>query len=146
MLSSETASLLQYFTLPVELIGFLLAFVEIRFPILARRLSKVIVVSDASTQPINSTVFRRKILNRRIPGRTSILTVLTFIGISIAIVIFNPPDWLIYGPGGVMFAFWAGHAFAARWVPGRAVGTVGLIMAGFGLAAELYQVLVQLYG
>ena len=133
MLSAKLANLLQYFTFPVELVGFSLALIEIRFPHFASRLSHLIVKSaDEPTQPLKSEV----------PLSKALVTIGLFLMIGLIIVLFSLPQWVVYGGGGVLFAFGVGHAIAARWVPNRAVGTVGLIMAGLGLVAELYQLMV----
>ena len=135
MTPTEISDALQYFTLPVELIGFTLALIEIRFPVFASRLSKIIVKTEKRSSGFNPDLSKL----------AAIASVCFFLSFGVAIVLFQIPEWLVYGGCGVVMSFGLGHTIAARWIPNRAIGTIGLIMAALGLLGELYQIWVQVF-
>ena len=53
-------------------------------------------------------------------------------------------ETVVYVSIGVGITATLAYSVAARWVPDRAIGTIGLIMAGLGLISEFYQLLVQI--
>ncbi len=45
----------------------------------------------------------------------------------------------------IFFLVVGGSGFSLRFVAGRAIGTLGIIIAGLGLLGELYQLLTQIF-
>ena len=134
MFSSAIANLLQYFSFPAELIGIFLAYIEIRHPDLANRFSERIVNYARKNAEVS--------LSDAVPVLHVLGIVTVFVFIGIATVIFNPPDWVIYGPLAVLITLTLAMFIAAYWIPKRALGTIGLMIAGIGMLIECYQVVV----
>lgn len=133
MFSAAIANLLQYFSFPAEVIGVLLAYIEIRHPGLSRLLSARITDYGKRNAEVS--------LRDNIPAAGVIATIAVFVLFSVVIVVVDPPDWVIYGPLAVLILVSAALLVAAYWVPRRALGTIGLMIAGLGLLIELYQML-----
>ena len=131
MISTATANLLQYFSLPAELIGVMLAYIEIRHPVIANKLSAYIV----EYEKLNAEVS----ISDNVPVVKAAIIISIFLLIGFLTIILDPPDWIIYGPVAVLVSILIAIFIASRWIPKRALGTIGLMIASFGLLIELYQ-------
>ena len=170
---SETiAAYLQYVTFPLELIGLSLALIEVRFPEVAANLTRQIERLSVPMQELRSgqsgseSLIERSLgalLSRLIKTGFYILTAIYSINLIYQLFSREPePGWL----AGMLFSYviWAitmtvslvllglaifflvvgGSEFARRFVAGRAIGTLGILIAGLGLLGELYQLLTQI--
>lgn len=170
--SEVLAARLQYVTFPLELIGLALALIEVRFPEAAKFLTRQIERLSAPMQSLrsdrsdsDSTMERSlgALLSRMIKAGFYVLTAL-YGGTLVYRLLTTEPEagWLIemlfgYVVSGVtltvalvvigvtiFFLVVGGSDFARRFVAGRAIGTLGILIAGLGLLGELYQLLTQL--
>lgn len=170
--SETVAARLQYVTFPLELTGLLLALVEVRFPALAQKLTRQIErlslpmrALESGPDRVESMMERslNALLSRVLRTAFYALT-LIFVGRLLYQLIDRGPalDWLAgalvsYLVSAVVmtivvviftlmtfFIVIGGSDFARRFVAGRAIGTLGIMIAGLGLLGELYQLLVQL--
>ena len=149
--SNEIASTLQYFTFPLEVIGLTLAAIEVRFPKLAARMHQYLVQDQQEFQKQFDYGFLKTLKTSYLVQITLILyllAVLTFayfednliggLGFAVAPLILIP--FLSFGSTLMLRAY----GFLTNWVPERSVGTLGLIVAGFGILGEAYQFTTQL--
>ena len=149
--SNEIASTLQYFTFPLEVIGLTLAAIEVRFPKLAARMHQYLVQDQQEIQKQFDYGFLKTLKTSYLVQITLILyllAVLTFayfednliggLGFAVAPLILIP--FLSFGSTLMLRAY----IFLTNWVPERSVGTLGLIVAGFGILGEAYQFTTQL--
>lgn len=166
------AARLQYVTFPLELIGLTLALIEVRFPKAAAYLTRQIERLSVPMQELRSgesgseSVMERSLgalLSRILKAGFYILTAIY--GVKLVYRLFSrgpAPDWLVgmfisYLISAIVmtvalvvlgltmfFLVVGGSDFARRFVAGRAIGTLGILIAGLGLFGELYQFLTQL--
>lgn len=170
--NETVAAGLQYVTFPLELIGLTLALIEVRFPRLAAYLTQQIEQLSApmrdlrSDQSSSESMMERSLgllLSRLLRTGYYILTAI-YIAKLIYYLLDRGPEsnWLIgllisYIIAGVImtiallvlgltmyFLVVGGSEFARRFVAGRAIGTLGILIAGVGLLGELYQLLTQI--
>ncbi len=166
------AAYLQYVTFPLELIGLSLALIEVRFPKVAAYLTRQIERLSVPMQELRSgqsggeSLIERSLgvlLSRLIKTGFYILTAIYGVKLIYQLLSSEPAlDWLT----GMLFSYviWAiimtvalvvlglavfflvvgGSEFARRFVAGRAIGTLGILIAGLGLLGELYQLLTQI--
>lgn len=154
--NEEASSQIQYLTFPLEMLGFSLAFIEIRYPHIAKKIAQLQFVSaklfdDSDKLPDAST---RKKLNQTL-GTFIVLAlcILFLILISGAWATGNITEvypienryiesllvlLLILTTTAVIFGI------SSKWVRGREVGTFGLILAGMSLLGESYQFIAQI--
>lgn len=120
------ATTLQYYTFPLELIGLTLATIEVRFPRTAKRLAKYI--------------------NKRGPRKELLIGLWIPVAIVLVLLVtFNESVVRSLLPGVVLtFVLAAVYTISSNWVNGREVGTLGIIIAGFGVLGEAYQFTTQL--
>ena len=172
--TSEIAYTLQYISFPLEVIGLTLATIEVRFPDIATSIVRFIRTewdSISTPEPMQRSEYANSLvwfyyksdywirthwifvfgtillatpLILAVPlaeviidlNGSEIVKLASFTGITIVIgaaAFFAPVIILV-------FCFWA----ALKWVNGREVGTLGIIIAGFGVLGEAYQFTTQL--
>lgn len=165
------AARLQFITLPLEIIGLSLALIEIRFPRTAayltrqiERLSMPMEAMRAGESGADSLMERSlgTLLRRILNAGLGLLT-LTFLVQGIYGLFTRWPElgWLIgflidYVITAItltitlvllgittFFLVVGGTDFARRFVAGRAIGTLGILIAGIGLLGEVYQFITQ---
>ena len=149
--SNEIASTLQYFTLPLEVVGLTLATIEVRFPRVAARMHQYMLQDQNYVQKELDYGFLKTLKTSYFVGIALVLyllAVLTFayfednliggLGFAVAPLILIP--FLSFGSTLMLRAY----GFLTNWVPERSVGTLGLIVAGFGILGEAYQFTTQL--
>lgn len=166
------AARLQYVTFPLELIGLTLALIEVRFPKVAAYLTRQIERLSVPMQELRSgqsgseSIMERSLgalLSRVLKTGFCILTAI--FGVKLIYQLFSrgpEPGWLL----GMFFSYVVstiimtvalvllgltvfflvigGSEFARRFVAGRAIGTLGVLIAALGLLGEFYQLLTQL--
>lgn len=148
----DTSSAIQYLTFPLEVIGFSLALIEIRFPNAAQRISKL---QARSFKPFSESLSKLDKNSLRGKANESIGLLVTFIIvifgiISIAalwamgelqnsILFGNSVFGSLYVLFVIVFGTYILMGLSSRWVKGREVGTLGLILASLGLLGESYQ-------
>lgn len=170
--NETVAAGLQYVTFPLELIGLTLALIEVRFPRLAAYLTQQIEQLSApmrdlrSDQSSSESIMERSLgllLSRVLRTGYYILTAIYTAKLIYQLLVRGPEtSWLIgllisYIISGVImtiallvlgltmyFLVVGGSDFARRFVAGRAIGTLGVLIAGIGLLGELYQLLTQI--
>ena len=166
------AARLQYLTFPLELAGIALALIELRFPALADYLTRQIerlampmsaarreVDDDTSALEHSLGTFLSRLLQAGFYAITLFYVVMAVVGVTVRGF---DADWFFgFAIGYVMsvigltvllvtlgvmtfFIVVGGSDFAQRFVAGRAIGTLGILIAGLGLLGELYQLLVQI--
>ena len=136
--SNEVASTLQYFTLPLEVIGLTLAAIEVRFPSLASRIAGYIVTAVEKGERDGADL-------KRIVSKKEL--VMTAIGVSIlvfAVITSGYPNAVVYGSCTFVAVISLSYIAAVKWIPGKTVGTLGIIIAAFGVLGEAYQLTTQL--
>ena len=166
------AARLQYLTLPLELIGLTLALIEIRFPkaadYLTRRIERLampMAAMRAGDSGAESLMERSlgTLLRRVLNAGLGLLTLFYLVqGIYTLAVRWPDLGWLIGFLIGCLitaivlsitlvlvgvaafFLVVGGTDFAKRFVAGRAIGTLGILIAGLGLLGEVYQFVTQL--
>jgi len=186
--SNEIASTLQYFTFPLEVVGLMLATIEVRSPTMAAAITSSIkdfvtpryekMLKDLQEEhtaiflgkQIRSMISQVKKKPEFLPfwfsykthkllQSGSLLLVIAGLAVFLAPMFLNryPIEihntlglWLfIVGIGLFTMSMldlalgWIAF-FTDRFVKGRAVGTVGIIIAGFGVLGEGYQFATQL--
>ena len=109
----------------------MLAYIEIRHPVIANKLSAYIV----EYEKLNAEVS----ISDNVPVVKAAIIISIFLLIGFLTIILDPPDWIIYGPVAVLVSILIAIFIASRWIPKRALGTIGLMIASFGLLIELYQ-------
>ena len=179
--NNDVAFTLQYFTFPLEVVGLMLATIEVRFPEVAARISQFIKhewanfveVREIPPQPpfredySNMLSWMNAYLDYWWVTTSWTMQALIFFIVSLLVpmlfvstIIF--PSFtgmqlveMIFG-GLVKFAIEVTPWFSpivvigaclwasAKWVEGREVGTLGIIIAGFGVLGEAYQFTTQL--
>lgn len=172
LFNETVAAGLQYVTFPLELIGLTLALIEVRFPTLAANLTQKIEQLSAPIRDLRSDQSGSESLMERSLGL--LLSRVLWAGYFILTAIYTAKliyqlfdrgpetSWLIgllfsYVVSGVImtiallvlgltmyFLVVGGSDFARRFVAGRAIGTLGILIAGIGLLGELYQLLTQI--
>lgn len=170
--NENLAARLQYLTLPLELIGLSLALIEIRFPRAAEYLTRQIerlampMKSMRAGESGPESLMERSLatlLKRVLNAGFGLLTLIYFIrGVYGLFTRWPELGWLIgFGIGYLIstivlaialvlvgittfFLVVGGTDFAQRFVAGRAIGTLGILIAGLGLLGELYQFITQL--
>lgn len=166
------AARLQYVTFPLELIGLALALIEVRFPTTAAWLTRQIgrlaspIEALRSGQSGSDSVMERSLavmLSRMIRAGFYVLTAIylarlvyrlladgahaaAMLGLLVSYVVsaIVMTVALVLVGLTVFFIVVGGSDFAQRFVAGRAIGTLGILIAGLGLLGELYQFLTQL--
>jgi len=166
------AARLQYVTFPLELTGLALALIEVRFPRVAESLTRQIERLSMPFEELRSGQSgRESVMERSLETllsrvlKTGFYVLSAFYGaVLIYQLLSRTPDlnWLIGFAIGylvsavvitialvilgltVFFLVVGGSDFARRFVAGRAIGTLGILIAGLGLLGELYQLLTQL--
>jgi len=147
--NDETAYLLQYFTLPLEVIGLTLATIEVRFPRLALRISELVKgewegISRQQDRPVKgSRWYWLEIIGYWLKRPDTgilvvmaalcliflLLTLLAGLPIGINVIVVEMPvtefaPWVLL-VFVVSMAIWA----SATWIEDRAVGTMGIVIA-----------------
>jgi len=136
--SNDFAYTLQYFTFPLEVIGLTLAAIEVRYPDGARVITRVVAFQDKYTT-LESFTDRWKNSSEFMTFRYKIITLLILVAISMAASLLITLSLIIIS---IIVFFMI--RLTNRWVPDRAVGTLGIIIAGFGILGEAYQFTTQL--
>lgn len=136
--SNEFASTLQYFTFPLEVVGLTLAAIELRYPAQARIITRVVAFQDRNTTIESFTNRWRNssdfpTFRYRIGLLVVLLAISTIVALSItlSLIIFSTVVFLMI-------------RLTNRWVPDRAVGTLGIIIASVGVLGDGYQFTAQL--
>ena len=170
--NEAVAARLQYLTFPLELIGLTLALIEIRFPKAAEYLTRQIERLAMPMETMRSGEVGAESLMQRSLGTLLKRVLNTGIGLWTLFYLLQGiyglftrwPEfgWLIgFGIGYLIstialtvtlvaigittyFVVVGGTDFAQRFVAGRAIGTLGILIAGLGLLGELYQLITQL--
>ncbi len=170
--NESVAASLQYVTLPLELVGLTLALIEVRFPNTAANLTRQIERLSApvrelrSGEPGSAALMEKSLgalLARVLKAGYYVLTVVyavmagyqlirhgydasDLIGLFISYVVTGvimTVALLVIGLT-VFFLVVGGSDFARRFVAGRAIGTLGILIAGVGLLGEVYQLVTQI--
>jgi hypothetical protein len=161
--SNEISNTLQYFTFPLEVIGLTLAAIEVRFPVLAKSIDsycnyrKITPGNFFSLSSVISDVQDWSLFKSMPPTLIGILW-LGFVYILItSSVLFGTvvrrglsfeqglPIALLAAPVLAVLLWMIDkvlvmiYRLTSNWVPGRTVGTLGIIIAGFGVLGEAYQ-------
>ena len=149
--SNEIAFTLQYITFPFEVFGLTLATIELRFPHTAKRIHDYLLKDKAWTEVeldrgFIDTIRKSKIvLIVYILYSVLVFTMAYFKGdVVIAVAFIFVPLILIPVLASFMWLTLKGYGFLTDWVPDRSVGTLGIIIAGFGVLGEAYQFTTQL--
>ena len=135
ILSEDVAFHLQFITFPLELIGIVLALIEIRFPSLAISIAKYIhAETSAEASDLGQTITRGQ------------LAVFSIGGIAFLVILFFAPNphTIVAGMVVVSAVVLVSFTISVKWIPGRTVGTLGVLVASFGLVGETYQVIFQI--
>ena len=149
--SNEIAYTLQYFTFPSEVVGLTLAAIEVRFPRVAARMHQYFVQDKQDTQKEFNYGFIKTLKTSylvQIALVLYLLAVLTLayfednvrLGVALAAAPLILIPLLSFGVTLMLRAY----EFLTNWVPERSVGTLGLMIAGFGVLGEAYQFTTQL--
>ncbi|MEQ8859320.1 MAG: hypothetical protein RIC56_11800 [Pseudomonadales bacterium] len=170
------AANLQFFTLPMEIIGFALALIEVRFPKAAQRLARFVAglaepiarirasgnggPGGAADQLAEAALERslKALLTRVITIGLVVVVIYFLVGllirasaggatlgwavgevIALAVTSVFVVVALVVVSLAVYFSVTAGSDFIQRFVAGRAVGTLGILIAGIGVLGECYQ-------
>jgi|GEM_PF-1365928 len=172
LFNETVAAGLQYVTFPLELIGLTLALIEVRFPRVAEQLTQQIERLSAPLRDLRSgqsgseSMMERSLgllLSRLLWTGYLILTAVYVAKLIYQLIDRGPEtSWLLgllisYIVTGIImtiallvlgltmyFLVVGGSDFARRFVAGRAIGTLGILIAGIGLLGELYQLLTQI--
>ncbi|XOV89734.1 MAG: hypothetical protein ACFHX7_07580 [Pseudomonadota bacterium] len=173
MFDPDVAAALQYVTLPLELIGLLLALIEVRFPraaaSLTRQIARLAAPMEAlrSDEPFDRTAPIERslglLLRRVIHAGFLLLTLFFLLQMGIGLLQGEAGvGWLLgfligYLIAGIImtvmlvvvcvvtyFLVISSSDFAQRFVAGHAIGTLGILIAGLGLLGEVYQLLTQM--
>ena len=141
MFTNAIADTVQLFSLPLEVVGLALALIEVRLPTIAGKITTEInrFISDLLAE--NSTrakLFVVWICSALLAATLRYIIETGVLGVTnlrqlIAVAVF----FTLVLTVGIFF-------ICDRWVPGRAIGTLGLILAGLGVLGEGYQVAVML--
>ncbi len=136
--SNEIAYTLQYFTFPLEIIGLTMASIEVRYPDKAVLISRIVSFQDKNT---TLESFTDRWMNPSEFGsfRYKIIGLLILVAISMAV-----SSTITLGLFILAFAIFFMIRLTNRWVPDRAVGTLGIVIAGLGVLGEAYQFTTQL--
>jgi hypothetical protein len=144
--SNEISNTLQMFTFPMEVIGLTLAAIEVRFPVIAAKIQLSIEDDKSQTTAELERGIIRTIKTSRILHVVLLMYFLwaVFIGYStgkIAGGLFLAAAPIILIPFLYLIIWLSvkGSTFLLNWVPDRSVGTLGIIIAGFGVLGEAYQ-------
>lgn len=171
-LDPTTAALLQYLTFPMEVAGFTLALIEVRFPAAAQRIARAIARLAYPLEALRGEADSaerhggRSVLARGLNALLSRVLTIGFLAVA---------TWYLFGAAAavlageastawavgqligflvtvvvtvvaltvaclaVYFAVTGGSDFVQRFVAGRAVGTLGLLIAAVALLGEGYQ-------
>jgi hypothetical protein len=169
--SNELASTLQYFTFPFEVVGLTLAAIEMRFPVVASRINTYLLAEEGYQALLSQKSIFDLLLHPEVPpvGPLSKLSRLQMRSLVISIAgtivfVFLLEAHNLFQQGYYLPSFitvvvlvlmvpftYAGiwvsnglYKFINNWVPGRTVGTLGIIIAAFGVLGEAYQFTTQL--
>ena len=156
--NDEVAYVLQFYTFPMEALGLVLATIEVRFPLVAQKITLAVNTEwekyaetqikevDPPRPEADASVFKQLWFHTSGPLRWLFLwlplCILIFVGSYGGwIQVVMPQYLLLFLPVLlVLGAIW----FAVRWVKGRTVGTLGILIAGLGVCGEAYQFTNQL--
>lgn len=170
--NEAVAARLQYVTFPLEAIGLTLALIELRYPRaaawLTRRIERLATPMDALRQggEADQGALERSLealLSRLLTAGFVVLTGVYFLR-GLHGLVAGHEDWgwavglfveflvvaitmivvLVLLGLAAWFLVVGGSDFANRFVAGRAIGTLGLLIAGLGLLGEAYQFFTQL--
>jgi hypothetical protein len=169
LFNDSIATQLQYFTLPLELLGITLAYIELRLPKTAARITRWI---ERMATPIESlresqadaeaTIERslvafltrlirfgvfvvagvfliRLFLRLANTGFSGSLLLAWAINVTVSVIV-TIVALVVIGVTAYFFVV-GGSDFVKRFVAGRAIGTLGIVLASFGLLGEFYQFL-----
>ena len=159
MFDGNVADALQLISLPLELTGFGLALVEIRFRRFARHLRRQILeLTETSRAGFFAAVrdnHRRQTPVERRTGLAILVASALGTGVLATVVVLREERTLALFFGGVLavsllLPFLLGPllrslirrtlAFVSTFARGREIGVLGLLLAGLGILAESYQV------
>jgi hypothetical protein len=123
------------FTFPLEVLGLTLAAIEVRYPQAAKLITHVVAFQDRHTtlesfalRWRNSGGFSLSSFRMRIAILAVVITISVAVSLSIMLSL------IIVGITVFLMI-----RLTNRWVPERSVGTLGIIIAGFGVLGEGYQ-------
>ena len=169
--SNEIASMLQYFTFPLEVVGLTLATIEMRFPVMASRINGYFLEEGSYQEAMSKNSILGALLQPEVPpvGPLRNLTRSQMRALGITMVgtivgIFLLTAFFMVRQGHYLPAFITVVAlpmmipvtyitvgishrlyrFVNTWVPGRTVGTLGISLASVGVLGEAYQFTAQL--
>ena len=158
--SNEISNTLQMFTFPMEVVGLTLAAIEVRFAEFAAKIHVYMEYFLDRQEKGLSKGFREGLVEDLIDpdeieegARTRYYTLL-IIMLLMLLVLLGQVTWNLFVGEYKDFLVVTGLGFSAvflvylilqftrfivRWVPDRSVGTLGIIIAGFGVLGEAYQ-------
>ena len=145
--NNEIASILQYYTFPLEVVGLTLAAIEVRFPGTAELITNRVsdwrsLTSSKIEHPLRFLLIVAVILIPPVFFRglfTEEFSQSNWMSISFQAYVFIGA-FLICVP--IVLAPLL--LIAQTFVKGRTVGTLGIVIAGFGVLGEAYQFTTQL--
>ena len=171
ILDPDFSNLLQFFTLPAEIIGISLAYIEFAYPRLARKANvgyqrvisqsqrrNIFRLSSFVDQWKNGILIERSREDERyglVYSRISLGFGFVFISVFVAFIVYALSVEILAGDySSTLFLFsWLAVALlffslpsiAARLVPARPLGGIGLILAGLGVFGECDQMAVFMF-
>ena len=170
----STAATLQYISFPLEVIGLTLALIEVRFPTTAARMTRTVErlaqpvdelrhgrptgAGEMEIERALGTLLQRVLtvgfvvlfgyfaIRTLVDAMTGALAADWLVGTFITLIVTS----IITAVGLTLFSVIVyftvigGSDFARRFVAGRAIGTLGILIAGCGVLLEGYQFLQQI--
>ena len=151
-LNSTVANDLQYLTLVFEVVGFTLAFMEIKYPKGAHRIEIAIKGIEKVVQRVSYQMARNAIAQTLI----TIFILLLFAAVIPTLWgLFSLPNyvWWMFGSVGIVVGIIiALHLMVDfldslnRFSNGKAIGALGVCLGSLGIIGEIYQILFLWYG
>jgi hypothetical protein len=169
--SNEIASVLQFFTFPLEVVGLTLATIEMRFPLIASRINRYFLEEGSYQEAMSQNSILGALLQPEVPPvgplrhlsrsqmRTFAISVVGTIICAFLLTAFFMLKQGHYIPAVITLVALplmipityitvaVSHRlyrFVNTWVPGRTVGTLGITLASVGVLGEAYQFAAQL--
>lgn len=145
----EIAAELQFYTLPLEVVGLSLALIEVRFPGLAARIHASLVHDRSVLSEAIEYGFVKTLKESRLMWVTvaiyGLLVGLTGLveGWFAGVIFLLAGVALIPILAFLLRVQYQGWSFITSWVPDRSVGTIGVLIAALGVTGEAYQLTTQ---
>jgi len=151
-LNSTVANDLQYLTLIFEVVGFTLAFIEIKYPKGAHRIERGFKGLEKAVQRMSYRMAKNPVVQTLI----TIFILLLFAAVIPTVWgLFSLPSyvWWMFSSVGIAVGAIIGLHLAVdfldslnRFSNGKAIGALGVCLGSLGIMGEIYQILVLWYG